>query len=112
MNKRRFILGAFIGAIAISTLSVSLTMAWYASSDRLRVSSFDIDISGNVQLLMSTSKELETFKEVLTKEDLVENDFQFAPVSSMYRDAWIDEKGDTQPARSTESDISADSPAR
>lgn len=94
MNKRRFILGAFIGAIAISTLSVSLTMAWYASSDRLRVSSFDIDISGNVQLLMSTSKELETFKEVLTKEDLVENDFQFAPVSSMYRDAWIDEKGD------------------
>lgn len=95
MNKRNIILTAMIGAIAISTLSVSLSLAWYASSDKLKVNSFDIDMSGNVQLLMSTSKELDTFKEKLTSEDLVKEEFLFAPVSSMYRSDWYDQKADT-----------------
>ncbi len=95
MNKRRIVLTAMIGAIAISTLSVSLSLAWYASSDKLKVNSFDIDLSGNVQLLMSTSKELDTFKEKLTAEDLIEGEFLFSPVSSMYRSDWFDQKGDT-----------------
>lgn len=84
-----------IGAIAVSTLSVTLTLAWYASSNRLKVSSFDIDMNGNEQLLLSTSKELETFKDELTKEDLVEQEFYFAPVSSMYQSTWFDQKADT-----------------
>ena len=95
MNKRRIIITAMIGAIAVSTLSVSLTLAWYASSNRLKVSSFDIDMNGNVQLLMSTSKELDSFKDKLTKEDLVDEEFLFAPVSSMYRDEWFSQKADT-----------------
>lgn len=94
MDKRRIIITAMIGAIAVSTLSVSLTLAWYASSNRLKVNSFDIDMNGNVQLLMSTSKELNSFKEKLTKEDLVEEEFYFAPVSSMYQDTWYDQKAD------------------
>ena len=72
MNKRRIVITALVGAIAVSTLSMTLTLAWYSSSDRLKVSTFDIDMNGNVQLLMSTSKDLETFKENLTNEDLVE----------------------------------------
>ena len=95
MKKSRIIITAMIGAIAISTLSVSLTLAWYSSSNKLKVSSFDIDMNGNVQLLMSTSKELESFKEELTKEDLVENEFLFVPVSSMYQDTWFNQKADT-----------------
>ena len=95
MNKKRIIITSLIGAIAISTLSVSLSLAWYASSNRLKVSSFDIDMNGNVQLLLSTSKELETFKDKLTKEDLVEQEFLFAPVSSMYQNTWYDQKADT-----------------
>ena len=95
MNKRRIIISAFIGAIAISTLSISLTLAWYSSSDRLRVNTFDIDMNGNVQLLMSTSKDLDTFKENLTSEDLIEKEFMFEPVSSMYRDLWFSQKADT-----------------
>lgn len=94
MNKRRIIISAFAGAIAISTLSISLTLAWYSSSDRLRVNTFDIDMNGNVQLLMSTSKDLNTFKENLTSEDLVEKEFMFEPVSSMYRDEWFNQKAD------------------
>ena len=95
MNKRRIILTALIGAIAVSTLSVSLTLAWYASSNRLKVSSFDIDMNGNEQLLLSTSKELDTFKDKLTKEDLVEQEFLFAPVSSMYQSTWYDQRSGT-----------------
>ena len=95
MNKRRIILTTLIGAIAISTLSISLTLAWYSSSNKLKVSSFDIDMNGDVQLLMSTSKELDSFKEELTKEDLMEEEFLFAPVSSMYRNEWFSKKADT-----------------
>ena len=95
MNKRRIIISTLVGAIAVSTLSVSLSLAWYSSSNRLKVSAFDIDMNGDVELLVSTSKELETFKENLTTEDLVDDDFLFAPVSSMYRSAWYNQRGDT-----------------
>ena len=95
MNKRRIILGALIGAIAASALSISFSLAWYSSSDRLKVSTFDIDMNGDVELLMSTSKELETFKEELTKEELMDEEFLFAPVSAMYKNTWFDNKGDT-----------------
>ncbi len=95
MNKKRIILTSLIGIGAIAAVSVSLTWAWYASSDRLKINSFDIDMNGNVELLMSTSKELNTFKEELTSKDLIENEFLFAPVSSMYRDTWFNQKADT-----------------
>ena len=91
-----------IGAIAVSTLSISLTLAWYGSSDRLKVNSFDIDMSGTVQLLLSTSKELDTFKDKLTVDDLLKDEtgetkseFLFAPVSTMFKDHWYDQKGNT-----------------
>ena len=95
MNKKRIILSSLVGTAAIAALSVSLTWAWYASSDRLKINSFEIDLSGNVQLLVSISKELDTFKEKLESKDLVENEFLFAPVSSMCRDTWFNQKADT-----------------
>ena len=95
MNKRRIILTALIGATALAALPISLTLAWYASSDRLKVNSFDIDMNGNVQLLLSTSKELDTFKQKLTNEDLeIKENFALAPVSSMYKDEWIANKAE------------------
>ena len=95
MNKRKIILTALIGMTALSALSASLTLAWYSSSDRLKISTFEIDMSGDVQLLMSTSKDIESFKQELTKEDLVDKEFLFSPVSSMYQNTWFDQKGDT-----------------
>ena len=83
-------LSAIIGATAISALSVSLSLAWYASSDRLKINSIDIGIKGDQFLLMSTSPELETFKEELTDDDLKVDDFLFAPVSSMHKNTWYD----------------------
>lgn len=95
MNKRKIILTALIGATALAALPISLTLAWYASSDHLKINSFDIDMSGNVQLLISTSKELDSFKEKLTNKELVEQEgFALAPVSSMYKDEWFANQSD------------------
>lgn len=94
MNKRRIVLTALIGAVALAAVPISLTLAWYGSSDRLKVNSFDIDMNGDVQLLMSTSKDLSTFKQELKTSDLVNREFAFAPVSSMYKDEWLSQKKD------------------
>lgn len=94
MNKKRIILTALIGATALAALPISLTLAWYGSSDRLKVNSFDIDMNGDVQLLMSTSKDLSTFKQELKTSDLVEEEFMFAPVSSIYTNEWFSQKKD------------------
>lgn len=95
MNKRKIILTALIGVTALAAVPVSLTLAWYASSDHLKIDSFEIDLNGDVQLLVSTSKELDTFKTKLTNDDLVDDEgFALAPVSSMFKDEWLDQKSD------------------
>ena len=92
--KRRIILSSIIGSVALSALSLSITLAWYASNDRLNIGAFEVQINGDHTLLISTSDDLTTFKESLTKEEL--NDVEsFAPVSSMCKSRWMSEKGDT-----------------
>lgn len=95
MNKRRIIISAVTGTIALSVISLSLSLAWYASSDRLLVDTIDITInSGDHHLFVSTSPDKETFKEKLEKDELLSVE-EFAPVSTMYKKAWMDEKKDT-----------------
>ena len=91
MNKKRIIVSALIGTIALSALSLSISLAWYASSSRLQVESIDISIKGDAHLLVSTSEERDSFKESLTKEDLNAVD-KFIPVSSMHKNTWMEEK--------------------
>ena len=91
MNKKRIIVSAMVGTIALSALSLSISLAWYASSARLQVESIDISIKGDAHLLVSTSEERDSFKESLTKEDLNAVD-KFIPISSMYRNTWMEEK--------------------
>ena len=94
MNKRRLIISLVTGTIALSVLSLSFSLAWYASSDRLLINTIEIDIKGDHELLISTSPELDSFKESLSREELNQVD-QFIPVSSMYQNKWMDNKSDT-----------------
>ena len=97
MTKKRLILTALIGTIAIGTLSASITLAWYGASNLLSVNYFDITIVGNTTLKLSTSKDLDSFREDLTSKQLkedMEKDFLFEPVSSMYKSNWMDEQKD------------------
>ena len=90
MNKKRtIIIASMVGVIALS--SVSLTLAWYANSNVLTIRSIEVQITGDRQLLISTSGEEGTFKEELTYDDL-EHVHSFIPASTMYSDAWKDEK--------------------
>ena len=92
--KQRIILSSIVGSVALSALSLSITLAWYASNDRLNISAFEVQINGDHTLLISTSDDLSTFKESLSKEEL--NDVEsFAPVSSMCKSRWMSEYGDT-----------------
>ena len=97
MNKKNIILTAIVGTIALATLSVSITLAWYGASNRLQVNTIDVGIVGNGELKVSTSKESGTFVESLTgeqfKKDLGEN-FSFEPVSSMCKSRWMEKNED------------------
>lgn len=92
--KQRIIMSCIVGSVALSALSLSITLAWYASSDRLNVSAFEVQINGSHNLLISTVNEPGTFKESLTKEELNSVDL-FVPVSSMHKGTWMANKGDT-----------------
>ena len=93
MTKKRIILTSAIGTVALGTLAVSLTLAWYGASNLLSINTFDISIEGNTTLKLSTRRDLDSFKEELTAEELKEN-FLFEPVSSIKKETWMDEQKD------------------
>ena len=95
MNQKRLVVSLIIGTIALSVISLSASLAWYASSDRLQVNSIDLDLrtDESVGLYIGTSTNEEAFKEKLSNEDLNKVK-QFAPTSSMFHNHWLDAKKD------------------
>lgn len=96
MNKRKIIISTLTGTIALAALSISLTLAWYGASDRLNVENLEVSVMSKGDLKISTSPEIDTFVENLTNEDLnnLSEDFLFAPVSTMHKKNWMDQKAD------------------
>lgn len=96
MTKKRIILTSLIGTVALGTLAVSLTLAWYGASNLLSVNTFDISIAGNTTLKLSLKKDLDSFKEEITDKEFKdeEKQFLFEPVSSMCKNTWMDEQKD------------------
>ena len=92
--KRRIIITVIPSTVALLALSLSITFAWYASSDRLTVDSFEVKLKCDNNLLLSTSDDPSTFKSTLEKEELKGVDL-FVPVSSMHKDEWMDKHSDT-----------------
>ena len=94
MNKRKIIISTLTGTIALAALSISLTLAWYGASDRLNVENLEVSVYSKGNLKVSTSPNLDSFVENLTNEDLnnLSDDFLFAPVSTMYKKSWMDQK--------------------
>ena len=92
MNQRRIVLSAIIGTIALAALSLSFSLAWYASSDRLGVSTMEISIAASKGLKISKSMDNDSFVNDY-EEDA--SDFLFSPVSAMNQKLWMEEKGET-----------------
>lgn len=89
MNTRRIVLTALTGLISLASLSISLSLAWFAAGANLRVDELDVVIRGERNLTISTSPDVASFKRELTKGRDNLNDYgMFAPVSSMYGSKW------------------------
>ena len=89
MDKRKIVLPILIGTIALGSASASI--AWYASSNRLVVDSIKISFDASYELLISTSDDIDSFRESLTYSDF-DPVGAFTPVSSMYRETWESER--------------------
>jgi len=91
MKKRNVIILLFSTVVAISAASIGITIAWYSSGAAAQVDNIKLSITGDKNLLISTSGLEDTFKEELTKDDLIKVD-KFMPVSSMHSSTWIANK--------------------
>ena len=95
MNKRRLVISLILGTVALSVISLSASLAWYASSDRLLINTIDLDLrtDESVGLYISTKIDKDSFKDRLKTADLNKVK-EFAPTSSMFHDNWINTKND------------------
>ena len=96
MTRSRLILTSLVGSIALISLSLSLSLAWYASGDRLSIESLDMNIVSDPLLKVSTSSDLSTFVDELdlnsAELDEGNQQFLFTPASSMYREDWLNDE--------------------
>lgn len=87
MKKSKLILSLYIGAIALSVATLSMSLAWYANSTKLRINSINISIDCDRQLAISTAPDGK-YVTSLDKQDL-EDCGSFYPVTSAHSE-WYD----------------------
>ena len=99
MTKRRIVLSALVGTVALSAIAISISLAWYGASNRLNINYFDIDIAAATNLKVSLTGEEGSFVTHLGTKDLnnLNDSFLFAPVSSMYKNEWFDDETKDMP---------------
>ena len=104
MNKKRLITTSLIGVIGLISLSISFSLAWYASSTRLAVRTIKIEIDDDRDLKISTSTDRDSFKQTLQEgvDDLNKVEL-YKPVSSMLSKEWMDQYADMPQFRDSSS---------
>ena len=102
MNFRKLIITSLVGSIGIAVLSLSLSIAWFNTSENLYLDTLEIRVSGEQQLRISTSGQEGTFVEELKyklkdeENDLIDAGL-FQPVSSMFKSNWLEDDLKTEP---------------
>ena len=97
MKKRNLILLLYYVMIGMSALSVSFTIAWYASSTNLRVDTILIQLDTERDLRISTSPEYDTFVDTLHPNDVKQVGI-YTPVSTNFKNEWINEEEVNKPS--------------
>ena len=87
MKRSRWILGTMIGLIALSSVGVATSLAWYQGANHLMVSTLEIELGGDNELLLGTSPNIDAMKPKLTTSDL-NGVGVFMPVSTMFQSRW------------------------
>ena len=92
MKQRKLFIAFFVGAISLSVATLSMSVAWYASSRVLRIETISISVDCDRQLAISTNP-FNGYKNGLSNDDL--NDVgRFTPVTSSH-DEWLLNKEST-----------------
>ena len=90
MNTKKLILGFYVGCIALSAASFSMSVAWFASSTRVFVNSIQIEIDCDRELFISTDKDGEYVERIDFKE--LDPNGKFVPLTNAYSSRWRDNK--------------------
>ena len=93
MNTKKIILALYVGIIALSTLGLSFSIAWYAASSRLQVNVINMEIDADAELKISETNN------ILDATDKLSFDTtdRFAPVTTAHSSSWISEKTEQNP---------------
>ena len=92
MKKSKLILSFYVGVIAVGVATLSMSVAWYASADRVVLDGIEMTIDSDRDLFISTSRDGE-YVESLDKSDLNQIS-TFFPVTSAYSSTWMATKSD------------------
>ena len=97
MNKKKIIITSLVGSIGLSVLSLSLSIAWYNSSENLYLDTLSINVSSSRDLLIATepdeTKLVTSLKyQMDALDNSLENKNPFKPVSTMFKSNWINQK--------------------
>lgn len=88
MKKSIVTISFLIGIIALSTISIASSIAWYATGVVNRIDAIDINIDSDRELFIATVDNPDELKDEIKYEEL--NQVKtFAPVTSAHRDEWM-----------------------
>ena len=91
MKPKKIILGLYIGIIALSSLGLSFSVAWYASSMKLQINTVNIEIKAERDLKICTVPNFDNAKDHLGYDEL-DSVSSFTPVTSAYSYRWMNTK--------------------
>ena len=92
MKTNKIILGLLVGIIALSTATVGMSIAWFATNRIVYLTAIDIEIDSDRELLICTTKDGE-YKDEYSYSEL-NTGTSFAPITSAHSSTWMDSKSD------------------
>lgn len=93
MNTKKIILALYVGIIALSSLGLSFSIAWYSSSSRLQINTINMSIDAEAELKISPISNIED-----ARDELEYNiDERFAPVTTAHSTSWVSAKTNQNP---------------
>ena len=94
MNKNKLILSFYIGTITLSVATLSMSVAWYAMSSKLKVEGIVMTIDSDRDLKISTSRDGEYVDGYDYQDDEINKVEVFMPVTTAHSGNWMDLKSD------------------
>ena len=89
--KKKWLIYVLSSLIVVLAASTTMSVAWYATSDFLRVDDINITLNGSGELLIATKDEPTAYKSHLEYKDLKPAGL-FDPVTSMMESNWMKDK--------------------